>query len=372
LAGSTAKAAVGLAAGRHLSELGLSQPVIELVSGGSQAMVFAKVKITVCVLMVGVAAVVGVATGQSGPGAGQPPAAWKAVTPGTPPGPKDPAAAPEPADANVWENQSLELGDTGFVAAAGPWGTKNPVHYSVAVHRRYPDGTEGVHFDTKLKVATLPTGFVTRPVKEIVTFDPSLRLVTFDLGSGQEVRYKLPAASARQADDEAHYLRRAVEFMRRSQGGPNDNKALPGDAGNTRALIEALQLQGLIPGGADGTSSKLGRPVTEVVRIVEVDLTKGRATVARTALVTEPPVRDVDAGGGRKGTVREKAGAEAERAVGDEFEIKQWRLADRRGKEVDWAQAKGKVVMLHRDRQLPDRAVLQMLSEDALILYRRD
>jgi hypothetical protein len=100
---------------------------------------------------------------------------------------------PEPDNANCWDHQSLDLGDTGFVAAVGPWGTENPVHYSVAVHERHPDATESVCFDAKLHVAGLPKGFTKKPIKEVVRFDPASRLVTFDLGGGQEARYKLPA-----------------------------------------------------------------------------------------------------------------------------------------------------------------------------------
>jgi RNA polymerase sigma factor (sigma-70 family) len=89
LAGSTAKAAVALAAGQKLTELGLSPPVIALVKGASQAMILARVKLAVCVLMVGVAVIVGVAAGQTGPGVDKPPMAEKRSEPG------DPAVAAE-------------------------------------------------------------------------------------------------------------------------------------------------------------------------------------------------------------------------------------------------------------------------------------
>lgn len=111
---------------------------------------------------------------------------------------------PATADAHVWDSKSVELGDTGFVAAVGPWGTENPIHsihYSVAVHERLPDGTESVCFDAKIQVAGLPKGFTDKPIKEIVRFDPALRLVTFDLGGGQEARYKLPPNKKRGGRD---------------------------------------------------------------------------------------------------------------------------------------------------------------------------
>jgi len=103
---------------------------------------------------------------------------------------KKPRSAP--GDANEWKCQYLDLGDTGYMAVAGPWGTKDPVDYSVAVEKKNSDGTSSTCVDAKLRVAKLPRGFAERPIKEVVRFDTAKRLVTFDLGDGQEVRYFLP------------------------------------------------------------------------------------------------------------------------------------------------------------------------------------
>jgi hypothetical protein len=99
---------------------------------------------------------------------------------------------PIPEDANEWQCQYMDLGDTGYMAVTGPWGTKNPVDYTVAVEKKYPDGTSSTCFDAKLRLAKLPRGFAEKPIKEVVRFDPVKRLVTFDLGGGQEVRCFLP------------------------------------------------------------------------------------------------------------------------------------------------------------------------------------
>jgi hypothetical protein len=135
----------------------------------------------------------------------------------------------------------------------------------------------------------------------------------------------------------------------------------------------ALLAGSLLLGGVVPPSPSPTRPRADVVRIADVDVTKGRLTVVRTVLVVEPLVHDVEVErDGRKVKVREEAGVEVEREVAEDYAIKYWRLADRRGKEFDWRQAKGKVVLLYRDNQLPDRATLQLLSKDALVLYGRD
>src|SRR5262245_28440489 len=121
----------------------------------------------------------------------------------------------------------------------------------------------------------------------------------------------------------------------------------------------------LLFGGAVGPTPRPTRPQSEVVRINDVDVAKERFTFVRTALVLAPLVRDIEVErDGRKVKVREEAGVEVEREVTEKHSLKQWRLADRRGKEFDWSRAKGKTVLLYRDNELPGRAVLELLSKD--------
>ena len=96
-------------------------------------------------------------------------------------------------DRHSWQSQDMDLGNTGYVAFAGPWGTNKPLEYTVAVGKKNPDGSLSTTFVAKLHVAGLPKGFSKRPIREVVKFDPeSQQQVTFDLG-GQEIRYQLPS-----------------------------------------------------------------------------------------------------------------------------------------------------------------------------------
>jgi hypothetical protein len=97
----------------------------------------------------------------------------------------------EPADGREWKCQFLDLPGTEFRAVAGPWGSGCPVYYSVAVERKCPDGTSATLFIAKYDVAGLPRRFCSRPIGDVVRFDPSFRSVTFDLG-GQLVECWLP------------------------------------------------------------------------------------------------------------------------------------------------------------------------------------
>ena len=101
---------------------------------------------------------------------------------------------PEPKDSNEWFAQCLDLGDTGYMAVVGPWGSKNPVDYSVAVEKKNPDGSSSTCFEAKLKVAKLPKGFAKKPIGDVVKFNPRTtgNMVTFDLGD-QQIRHHVPA-----------------------------------------------------------------------------------------------------------------------------------------------------------------------------------
>jgi hypothetical protein len=95
-------------------------------------------------------------------------------------------------DPGTWQSQEMELDKTGYVAFVGPWGTNDPLDYTVAVGKKNPDGSLSTTFAAKLKVAGLPKGFAKRPIGEVVRFDASAQQqVTFDLGE-QEIRYQLP------------------------------------------------------------------------------------------------------------------------------------------------------------------------------------
>ena len=97
---------------------------------------------------------------------------------------------PEPEHGNFWQAQYLNLGDTGFQAAVGPWGTKNQVYYSVSVEKKIPAGSS-IYFEAKLSIAGLPKGFTKKPIGEVVKFDARTGWVTFDLGD-QQVQYRIP------------------------------------------------------------------------------------------------------------------------------------------------------------------------------------
>lgn len=88
----------------------------------------------------------------------------------------------EPVDGYEWKCQFLDLAGTEFWAVVGPWGSGRPVFYSVAVERKCPDGTYATLFTAKYAVAGLPRGFCSRPIQDVVRFDPSRRAVEFDLG----------------------------------------------------------------------------------------------------------------------------------------------------------------------------------------------
>lgn len=115
------------------------------------------------------------------------------------------------------------------------------------------------------------------------------------------------------------------------------------------------------------------RPLTDVVRITSLDTANGQFAVTRTVLVVVPFVHEIETEqDGKTVKVLEIAGSEVEREVVEEYTIKHWRLTDKKGKEFDWAQAKGKTVVMYGSNQLPDKTLLQLLSKDALILYGRD
>jgi hypothetical protein len=97
----------------------------------------------------------------------------------------------EPTDGNTWVCEFFELAGTEFHAVAGPWGSRNPVSYSVAVEKKESDGTCISYFMAKYALAGLSPGFSSKPIAEIVRFDPKNGTVEFDLG-GQCVWCKLP------------------------------------------------------------------------------------------------------------------------------------------------------------------------------------
>src|SRR5262245_1359273 len=114
-------------------------------------------------------------------------------------------------------------------------------------------------------------------------------------------------------------------------------------------------------------------PLTETVTISDVDLAQGRFSIVRTQLEIATRFLETEVErDGKPEQVLQKVGVEERRLITEEYTIKYWRLVDKRGKEFDWSQAKGKVVIRHGDNQLPDRSVLQLLSNKALILYGRD
>lgn len=95
-------------------------------------------------------------------------------------------------DSGTWQSQEMELGKTGYVVFVGPWGTNDPLKYTVAVGRKKSDGGLSTTFAANFHVAGLPKGFSKRLIGEVVRFDAAAQQqVTFDLG-GQEVRYQLP------------------------------------------------------------------------------------------------------------------------------------------------------------------------------------
>lgn len=99
-------------------------------------------------------------------------------------------------DHDTWLSQDMELGNTGYVAFAGPWGKNQPLEYTVAVGKKNPDGSLSTTFATKLSLDGMPEGFAQRPIGEVVKFDAAAQLqVTFDLG-GQDIRFQLPSPVA--------------------------------------------------------------------------------------------------------------------------------------------------------------------------------
>ena len=114
------------------------------------------------------------------------------------------------------------------------------------------------------------------------------------------------------------------------------------------------------------------RPLVDVVRITAVDTATGRFAVTRTVLVTAPFVHEIEVErNGKTVKVLEVAGSETEQEVVEDYTIKYWRLTDKKGKEFDLAQAKGKTVVMYGSNQLPDKTLLQLLAKDAIILYGR-
>ena len=114
-------------------------------------------------------------------------------------------------------------------------------------------------------------------------------------------------------------------------------------------------------------------PLTETVTISEVDLAQGRFSIVRTQLEIVTLFMEVEVErDGNPVKVLQKVSSEQRRQITEGYTIKHWRLVDKRGKEFDWSQAKGKVVIRHGDNQLPDQSVLQLLSNEAWILYGRD
>jgi hypothetical protein len=96
--------------------------------------------------------------------------------------------------ASEWKAQRLPLGNTGFVANAGPVfyndnPKKTPDYYSVDVEK--PDGAvSNVVFQYDFRMAELPSGFTEIPISQIVSYDDSSRTVTFKVGD-QTKRYRL-------------------------------------------------------------------------------------------------------------------------------------------------------------------------------------
>ena len=103
----------------------------------------------------------------------------------------------EPADGYEWICQFHDLAGTEYWAVAGPWGSRRPASYSVAVERKNSDGTHATLFSARYAVAALPRGFCSKPITEIVRFDPWLGVVEFDLG-GQAAWYRLPCGEVKE------------------------------------------------------------------------------------------------------------------------------------------------------------------------------
>jgi hypothetical protein len=93
---------------------------------------------------------------------------------------------------DVWFPQSVSLEGTGFTAHAGPWEyPRTPNFYTVSVEKPYPGGSK-VLFEQELRVDELPEGFLKKPIRDIVAFDPTSGTVTFILGE-RRIEFRLPA-----------------------------------------------------------------------------------------------------------------------------------------------------------------------------------
>lgn len=142
-------------------------------------------------------------------------------------------------------------------------------------------------------------------------------------------------------------------------------------SGKGCSVLVTLLTAALMCGFVTGPQSK--RPLTDVVRVTSVDVANGRFAITRTVLVVVPFVHEIEVvRDGKTVKVLEFAGGETEQEVVEEYTIKYWRLTDKKGKELDWARAKGKTVVMYGSNQLPDKTLLQLLAKDTLILYGRD
>jgi hypothetical protein len=95
----------------------------------------------------------------------------------------------------TWNATHMQLGSTGFKAAAGPHRyTDKPDldwdHYAIDIEK--PDGKSSyVYFERNFRMDEIPRDLIEKTVRDIVTFDEESRVVTFDLGTRIET-YKLP------------------------------------------------------------------------------------------------------------------------------------------------------------------------------------
>jgi hypothetical protein len=104
-----------------------------------------------------------------------------------------------------------------------------------------------------------------------------------------------------------------------------------------------------------------------------MDAANGRFTIVRTTQEFVTRFVDVDVPlDGRTVKERRKVTAAEDREITEQYTLKNWRLTDKRGAAADWEKTVGRVILLHRSNQLPDKEVLKLLSRDAIILYGRD
>jgi hypothetical protein len=103
-----------------------------------------------------------------------------------------------------WKPQTLALGDSGFVAhvATCTYLDENaktrdfdvqhprPDYFTIGVQKPR-DSASYVYFQRDLRIDEVPDDFVSKPIEEIVTYEPTSRKVSFTIGT-QRSEYTLP------------------------------------------------------------------------------------------------------------------------------------------------------------------------------------